>query len=299
MSSFRTSILSKIWAKPSYPKINLGTWVDPFPLLPSRVVLSPRYVATHKHVIGLTGMGKSKVLESMFLQLFQQGVGVSFIDPHGFSANAILKTLIAQGFFEQDGFEKRLLYIEFTEDGPYLPFNILKQPTFRPHTIADHVLEAFHRCWPSLADGNASRFDNLILASVNVLIDNNLPLIGVHLLLTRDDFRNRLLQNTKDPFIVSFFRDRLDEWSKRDAPQMKDSALSRTNLARAGGLLLTLADGSFARRRLGSGSAASAVLTSQAAGSATNNYAVQCTRDGDPPSSSRASIGAHSPGQRK
>src|SRR5215216_929409 len=95
------------------PNLYLGDIKDSFPLFPYRAVLKPSYVATHKHIIGLTGMGKSKVLESMFRQLFRQGVGVTFIDPHGFSANAILKSLIAEGYFERDDWDERLLYVEF------------------------------------------------------------------------------------------------------------------------------------------------------------------------------------------
>src|SRR5215216_1885321 len=211
MKSSLQRLLSKLYRKRK-TKIELGKIKGSFPLLPSKVVLNQKYVSTHKHIIGLTGMGKSKVLESLFLQLFNQGVGVSFIDPHGTSANAILRTLIAKRYFETADWDKKLLYIEFTEDGPYLPFNVLNQPTFRPHTIGEHVKQAFHRVWPQLADGAASRFDNLILASTNVLIDNQLSLPAVHLLLTRDDFRNYLLSRTRDPFIVSFFKDRMDEW---------------------------------------------------------------------------------------
>jgi hypothetical protein len=73
--------------------------------------------------------------------------------------------------------------------------------------VGEHVKEAFHRVWPALADGAGPRFDNLLLASINVLIDNNLPLPAIHLLLTRDDFRNQMLSQTKDPFVVSFFKD--------------------------------------------------------------------------------------------
>lgn len=39
-------------------------------------------VASHKHVIGITGQGKSRLLQAMFVQLLHQGVGVSMIDPH-------------------------------------------------------------------------------------------------------------------------------------------------------------------------------------------------------------------------
>src|SRR4051812_41350680 len=191
------TLLSRFASK--RPKMNLGTVKGSFPLWKQRVTLTQKYVSAHKHIIGLTGMGKSKLLETMFLQLFNQGAGVSFIDPHGSSANAILRTLIAKKYFERADWDEKLLYIEFLEDGPYLPFNILRQLAFRPHTIGEHIKEALHRSWPSLGDASA-RFDNLILASVNVLIDNGLPLPAVHLLLLRDDFRNFLLSRTRDHF---------------------------------------------------------------------------------------------------
>src|SRR5215210_3510155 len=93
------TLLSRLALKQKY-KVELGTVKNSFPLWRSKVSLSRKHISTHKHVIGLTGMGKSKLLESLFLQMFNQKIGVSFIDPHGFSANAILRTLIAKKYFE-------------------------------------------------------------------------------------------------------------------------------------------------------------------------------------------------------
>src|SRR4051812_23023857 len=115
MKSSIRRLLSKLSPKPK-PKIELGTVKDSFPLWRSKVVLNHKYVSSHKHIIGLTGMGKSKLLESLFRQYFEQDIGVSFVDPHGFSANAILRALIAKKYFERDDWHQKLLYIEFTED---------------------------------------------------------------------------------------------------------------------------------------------------------------------------------------
>src|SRR4051812_7248985 len=81
--------------------------------------LSPHDISTHKHVIGLTGQGKSKLLGSMFTQLFHQGYGVSLLDPHSDLAEDVLS---------QIGHHPKLWFVDFKRTDRYLPFNVLKQP---------------------------------------------------------------------------------------------------------------------------------------------------------------------------
>ncbi|HLN19251.1 MAG TPA: DUF87 domain-containing protein, partial [Patescibacteria group bacterium] len=45
----------------------------------------------HIYVVGKTGMGKSALLENMAIEDIQEGRGVCFIDPHGESAERLLK----------------------------------------------------------------------------------------------------------------------------------------------------------------------------------------------------------------
>lgn len=221
-----------IWPFVSSPQIVLGNHAYGFPGLSGRVVLTAKEIASHKHCIGTSGSGKSKILEAMYLQLLNQGIGVSFIDPHSDSAEAILAALIESGFFKDPRAYERLLYIEFVDrdyaDAHFLPFNVLQKTPTQPQaqTIASNVLEAFHRAWPELAEG-APTFDNLILASSLTLTECGLPLTAVHRLLTDGSFRNGLLQKVSNPHIVSFFQDRFDAWSKSEAPQMIESTLRR------------------------------------------------------------------------
>jgi hypothetical protein len=154
-------------------------------------------------------------------------IGVSFIDPHADSAEALLGSLLAADYFGRPGAYERLLYIEFSEAGPFLPFNVLNQSSVSPHTLAANVLEAFHRAWPALGEGAAPQFDNLVLAGSLVLIQNQLPLPALHRLLTDKPFRDGLLQRVSDVDTVAFFRDRFERWSKQEAPQMVESTLRR------------------------------------------------------------------------
>ena len=44
----------------------------------------------HMYVIGKTGMGKSTLLENMAIQDIQNGAGLTFVDPHGSTAEKLL-----------------------------------------------------------------------------------------------------------------------------------------------------------------------------------------------------------------
>jgi septin family protein len=49
----------------------------------------------HMYVIGKTGMGKTNLLENLVIQDIQKGHGVAFIDPHGDTAEKLIKAIPA------------------------------------------------------------------------------------------------------------------------------------------------------------------------------------------------------------
>src|SRR3989442_431602 len=101
-----------LWPTSRRPALTLGTYGPP--LINRPFVLGAADVTAHKHVIGTTGMGKSKFLASMFVQLLNQGVGCALIDPHADLATDILGTLHDSGFFAHPDARKRLLYVDFS-----------------------------------------------------------------------------------------------------------------------------------------------------------------------------------------
>lgn len=98
------------------PVLHPGIYAHGFLLLLGWVRLTPAQLATHKHIMGVSGMGKSKLLESIYLELIRQGIAVTLVDPHSDSAEAILTLLISMGFFNRLGAYKRLLYVEFSDE---------------------------------------------------------------------------------------------------------------------------------------------------------------------------------------
>lgn len=213
-------------ARQRKPSLTIGTYgVLPFK---RRFTLTERLLKTHKHVMGTTGQGKSKLLAKMTSDLILQGIGCCLIDPHSDLANDVLALLCDGGYFHRPGAYERLLYVDFSLPDRFIPFNILKQP-YPVHEVARNLVEVCTRAWSALADGAAPLFENIMLASVPVLIENNLPLTSLDELLSNKLYRNRLLKNCSDPKIMTFFREQFDAWG-RDQPTMIGSALRRAFL---------------------------------------------------------------------
>ncbi|MEO0249246.1 MAG: hypothetical protein ABIN58_06815 [candidate division WOR-3 bacterium] len=204
----------------------LGTFGPP--LLSRSYRLGPEEVASHKHVIGLTGQGKSKLLAGSFVQLVNQGEACALIDPHADLAHDVLAALQDQGYFNKVGAFDRLLYIDFSDRSRFLPFNVLRQP-YPAHDVARNIVEACKRAWPALADGSAPQFENILLAGSLVLIQNGGALTDLPRLLTDKVYRDGLLRRVTDANVVGFFRERFDRWG-RETPTMIESTLRRVFL---------------------------------------------------------------------
>lgn len=205
------------------PSIVLGTYGNV--LLPRRFRLGPAEIASHKHLIGLTGQGKSRMELLLFLELLAQGVGVSLIDPHRDLARDALAYLIKRNFFDHPDAYKRLIYIDFSSTR-YIPMNILKTKNRTPYDAAYDFLEAVKRAWPSIADGSAPQLENILLACSYLLAEAGQPITRMQELLTDKTYRDGVLAQAKDEYVTRFFIERFDRWGK-GATTMVESTLRR------------------------------------------------------------------------
>jgi len=202
--------------------IVLGTTAPPLPF--PRFRLGRKNQNVHATVWGRTGSGKSKLLQSVFLQHVGKRHGVGLIEPHHDLSFDCLSSLVATGFFNDERAFDRLIYLDWG-NGAYVPFNVLAGRE-DPHTIALNVLEAMLRVWPELVQ--APMFQTLFLSAVVVLIVNRLPLTYLFRLLSDPDFRTRCLANVDDPVII----DSLAHYERlgRDRDVLAGSTLRRAFL---------------------------------------------------------------------
>jgi hypothetical protein len=179
--------------------------------------------SAHMYVIGITGKGKSKLLENCIVQDIQAGRGCVLIDPHSDLAEDVLRSCLSRGALGLKD-HKRLIYFEPTRQDYVIPFNVLAGSE-EPYQIAQRIVEAFRRTWPD-ALKEAPHFSNVATAALITLIENKLTLIDMHRLLTDQDWREALLTKTRNAEVVSFFHDRYDKWG-RDAPYLRESTLNK------------------------------------------------------------------------
>jgi hypothetical protein len=197
----------------------------PFYAFP-HVCLSEAERATHMYILGITGQGKSKLLEWMLYQDILAGRGCGLLDPHTDLAHDLLGGLAQKGFFRDKRNRERFIYFDPSRPDTVIPFNVLNTGN-EPYHTAVHLIEAFRRTWPeSLRE--APRFTNILLASLLVLIHNHLTLVELPRLLTDRKFREGLLENVDDVEIVSVFHDRLDRWG-REQPLILESILNKVS----------------------------------------------------------------------
>jgi hypothetical protein len=208
-----------------------GTVPPPFAdvfnhLLPFQCRLSEKEQACHAAIFGASGSGKSKLLQSIFLQHLAKGHGVGVIDPHADLALDILRLLIASGYFRKEDSFNRLIFLDFA-NGSYVPFNVLNQ-SYDLHTTALNALEGMIRVWPELE--TAPLFQTLFLAAVTTLIACKLPITPyLYHILTDGQFRNACLQQVTDPLIHLTFKNYYEKLG-RDQAQAAGSTLRRAFL---------------------------------------------------------------------
>src|ERR687894_2585242 len=82
-------------------------------LIPFQFRLSEKEQAYHAAIFGASGSGKSKLLQSIFLQHLAKGHDVGLIDPHADLALDILKSLTASGFFRKEDAFENLIFLDF------------------------------------------------------------------------------------------------------------------------------------------------------------------------------------------
>src|SRR5260221_10628778 len=146
----RRMTLSWIWRRlwrSTGVSIRLGT----IPLLPGigwPYTWGTAEVNAHLHMMGLTGMGKSKLLASYAAQLIVQGRACAVIDPHADLARDVVQLLLQHGYFRRPDAMERLLYLDFSRRDRFVPFNVLSAP-YPTDDIAAHLVEACTRAWPS------------------------------------------------------------------------------------------------------------------------------------------------------
>lgn len=152
------------------------------------------YRSTHFYVIGATGTGKTRFLESLIIQDIENGEGFAVIDPHGDLTENIKGWLY---YKTQKDFQKDIVLIEPTNLESTVSFNPLEPvPGVSSAELAGELVEVFKKIW---IDSWGERMADIMRNSLIALSENGLTLAELPALLTDANFRRQAMLNVKNP----------------------------------------------------------------------------------------------------
>jgi len=159
------------------------------------------------YVVGKTGMGKTTLLENMVLNDIYAGHGLGYVDPHGDTAEKILNYIPSNRIND-------VVYFNPADLDFPIGFNILE--TIRPdqkHLVASGLMGVFKKIWP---DVWSSRMEYILNNTILALLDfPGTTLLGINRLLADEDYRRRVVNNTKDPVVKSFWQTEFEAYNDK------------------------------------------------------------------------------------
>lgn len=152
----------------------------------------------HIYCFGKTGMGKSHLLINMAIDDVYKGHGLCVLDPHGDTIEAILRRI-------PEHRKNDVVYFNATDSAKLPPFNPLHNvPQEQRQLVASEMITTLSRLF---SDAWGSKLERILRMAVLTLLEYPQgTLLGINRLLTDVEFRYKVLQHTKNPYILSFWK---------------------------------------------------------------------------------------------
>ncbi|MCA9606750.1 MAG: type IV secretion system DNA-binding domain-containing protein [Myxococcales bacterium] len=164
-----------------------------------RFGIRPPDLLRHVWVIGKTGMGKSTLLETLFVAQMDAGHGAGLIDPHGDLAERVIGQVPRHR-------RNDLLVIDPSAPGRKASLNLVgyKEPADRPLAAAaalSVLKKTFDASW-------GPRTEHVVRNSVLALLDTpRSTLRGILHLASDERFRAMALRHVRDPLVRAFWEE--------------------------------------------------------------------------------------------
>ena len=159
--------------------------------------IKPKDRLQHIYCLGKTGAGKSTLLINMALDDIYKGHGVCIIDPHGDTVSAILERIPAHRMGDVVRFDATKL-----ESLPaYNPLHGI--PEHQRQLVASEMVQTFKKMF---VDSWGNKLEYILRFCILTLLDYpEGTLLDIHALLIDRHFRAKVLQHTKNPYVIDFW----------------------------------------------------------------------------------------------
>ncbi|MBI5405885.1 type IV secretion system DNA-binding domain-containing protein [Candidatus Kaiserbacteria bacterium] len=151
----------------------------------------------HMYVIGKTGMGKSTLLENMAIQDLRNGEGFAFIDPHGGTVERLLD------YIPEDRVKDVVYFAPFDMEHP-IAFNVMEDVGYdKRHLVVSGLMATFKKIWE---DAWSARMEYILTNTLLALLEYpDATLLGVNRMYTDKTYRQKVVDNVKDPVVKDFW----------------------------------------------------------------------------------------------
>ncbi len=161
----------------------------------------------HMYIIGKTGMGKTNLLEHMVVQDIQNGHGVAYVDPHGDTAEKIIKAIPPSRIND-------VIYFNPSDQDFPIAFNVMEKvnPEYK-HLVTSGLIGVFKKIW---ADSWGPRLEYILRNAILALLEYpGSTLLGVTRILVDKKYREKVVEKITDPVVRSFWIDEFSKWNER------------------------------------------------------------------------------------
>ena len=161
----------------------------------------------HMYVIGKTGTGKSVMLNNLIIQDIMNNDGLCVVDPHGELIEGVLKMIPKFRL-------KDVVYFNPADVDHPMGFNVLELPDPKyKHLVASGLMGIFTKIWSNVW---SARMEYIMNNAILALLETpNTTLLGIPRLLVDKEYRQRIIQNVKDPVVRAFWVNEYEEWQDK------------------------------------------------------------------------------------
>lgn len=181
---------------------------------------------SHLAVMGLSGVGKSYLLESLIRQDIDHGTGLVLFDVHGDLADSVVAYLAEHATSPE--LLDRVVLVEPFDPSHSVGFNPLElsqgTSAFLQAQELAHILRSR---WETRSF--SPRSEELLRSALYTLSVHNLTILELPLLLTNASFRMRLVRMLAEPGIADYWRGRYEALSEPMKAVVREPLLTRVS----------------------------------------------------------------------
>ena len=166
----------------------------------SPVELSPENRRQGTYVAGVNGTGKTILLMNTALSDAEQGDGLCFLDPHGDAVEALLALMPKHR-------QKDVIYFNPADINFPLGLNLFECQDINDPRLVDLVCSEIVGTFKKLYEASwGPRLEDILRHAILVVLYNpGSTLLDLHLVLSSKEYRQKMLENVKDPIITQYW----------------------------------------------------------------------------------------------